>query len=193
MSDERPRPQFGEYASREEQLARIQSPTPEQLNPTPDRGAASAAGVSATPPSPVDPQVLAANRWRFNTVGTVAFIVYGLMEVILNTPSFLNLWILVNDQLTLLGENLGTQFDPYPASAASATAGYALIGFWLGLWVGAALLSWRRIRARKFALWIPFVAGVIANVAAGIVITALVFNDPVIANQIITAVQGAQP
>lgn len=186
MTDDRPRPQFGEYASREEQLARIQTPSTEQLEPTPARDTAPA---SSSVPQGVDPRVVAASRARFNLVGTIVLLVYGFIEVVMNTPTFISLNILINDQLTVLGDSLGTEFDPYQPTSATGTAGIALVALWVALWVGAVLWSWRRVRAQKSAIWIPIVAGAIANIVAGVVITLLVFADPVIASQVIDAVQ----
>lgn len=193
---ERPRPQFGEYASREEQLAHIKTPSPEQLNPTPDTAGAtapaqpapSAANTSATSPQAL--QNVQAARLQFNTVATIAFLVYGLIEVVSTTPSFLNFGVRINEELEAFAKSSGATIDTYAATPATQWAGYALIALWIALWLGAALLSWSRLRARKVSIWVPFLAGVIANLAVGVAIAMLVMSDPVITQQLINAVTG---
>lgn len=186
MTDPRPAPLFGEYASREEQLAHIKSPSPEQLDPSPTKPAAQPA---AAPPM-ADQQALAASRNQFNMVGTIAFLIYGLVEVVLNTPSFLNFALMINDQLAVLAESLGIQIDAFPASNTVTYAGYALAAAWVLIWLGAALWSWSRLRRKKLSMWVPFLAGVSANLIAGIVMTALIFSNSTIANQLVAAVTG---
>lgn len=183
MTDPRPAPQFGEYATREQQLAHIKSPSPEQIEPS----------APVAPASPmVDAQALAASRNQFNTVGTIAFLVYGLIEVVLNAPSFLQLSLSINDQLAQFAESMNVHIDALPASNATAVAGYALIATWVLLWIGAALWSWRRLKAGKLALWVPFAAGVLANLLVGVVMTVLIFRDPTIAAQLIATFGGVQ-
>ncbi|MFM6974843.1 MAG: DUF6264 family protein [Agromyces sp.] len=185
MTDERPRPQFGEYATREEQLARIKAPSPEQLDH--DHAPATPAPEQRQSASLTDAKLLASNRTQFNVVGTIAFLVYGLIEVVITAPTFLDMSVLINAQLAAFAESLNATIDPYPITQAATLAGYGLIAVWVLLWLGAALWSWRRLRGQKFTLWIPFFAGVLANLIAGVVITVLLFNDPTVSAQLMDA------
>lgn len=201
---ERPRPQFGEYATREEQLAHIKEPSPEQINPTPVAAATPAAPAAGSVSADVanematDADLKKLNtlqaaqtaRLQFNLVSTIAFLVYGLIEVVINTPSFLNFGVMINDELSSFAESSGKTIDTYTATAVTQAVGYGLIAFWIVLWVAAALWSWRRLQARKVAIWIPFLAGVIANLTVGVCIAILVAQNPVILHQLVTAVTG---
>lgn len=192
MTDERPRPQFGEYATREEQLAHIKAPTPEQLDPSTADVAPSAAvagPLSLKSPAPADLAALAERRRQFNIFASVAFIAFGLFEVVANVPTFLSMSVLINAQLSAFGSDRGVTIDTYPLTDVSVLAGYALIALWIVLWLASALWSWSRIRRGKNAVWVPILAGVIANLAVGIVVTVLIFDQPNIAQQLIDAVR----
>ncbi len=195
-ADNRPRPQFGEYASREEQLAHIKQPSPEQIDPSPP--AAKQATPASSPDArmlrgaaaPVDPAVVAASRNMFNRVATIAFLAYGLVEIIVTLPNFFDFGVLINQQLETLGQGFGVTFATYLATPITVWAGRGLAALWILIWIGAALWSWSRIRRNKLAIWVPFLAGVVANLLVGVVVAVQIFSDPTLVQQLMDAVRG---
>lgn len=194
-----PLPQFGEFATREEQIAHIASPSPVQLHPelfeagtdAGDREHHSENPVSLHNPE-LDPVVVAKSRNRLNLSVTILLLLYGLFDGVMKVPGFFLLDVLINNYLDLIRTSLGGTIGSYVPGDATAPAGLGLSVLWLVLWVGAALWSWVRLRRERAAFWVPVVAGLVANLALATVMIVLVLQDPVLTQQLGAFLQHIQ-
>ncbi|WP_261164551.1 DUF6264 family protein [Microbacterium sp. Marseille-Q6965] len=171
-----PRPQFGEYASPEEQQRRIQA------NPLPVPTPAPAAG--AEEPAPVVPVAgSGASTGRLiDRVVTVALLVYGLLNVIVTIPQLTDYVTYAENLLGMMGVD-ATLSDPAGGRGWGVAA--ALV---MGLgWLATAALSYLRLRAGRTAFWIPIVGAVVFLGASGLLMTVPLLNDPAVLDAIMRA------
>lgn len=174
--DERPRPQYGEYA-------------PEGWTWTPpvdERAAAAAAEANAaaaaavSPAAPADAQRSGTGRAHpVDRMWTIALLVIGVFGALYNSLAIFQLPTTALESAKLSASMLGidapAEFVPGPAVPTFVLVGIALQ---LVLWFGALLWSRARLRAGRLAWWIPLVAGVAAFIVV-VVVGMLVFaSDP---------------
>ncbi len=174
--DERPRPQYGEYA-------------PEGWTWTPpvdERAAAAAAEANAAAAAAVSPAAPAAAP-RSGTAGahpidrvwTIALLVIGVFGALYNSLALFQLPTTALESAKLSASMLGVDAPAdFVAGPAVPTFIFIGIALQLVLWFGALLWSRARLRAGRLAWWIPLVAGVAAFVVV-VVVGMLVFaSDP---------------
>lgn len=183
MSDvpSRPRPEYGEYATPEEQRAAIKSP---ELNPhyaPPERS--QVPQTERRPDAPVDarqpptgdgtrsePPYL---RHRTDRVVTIALLVLGLYNVIGLVMGRAG----IGDQITSAYRSMGITGD-YATTALTGTVADVIAFVSLALWIAAAGLSgWMMVRGR-LAFWIPLTAGVAAGMVGAVGYLILFLHDP---------------
>ena len=180
-ADERPRPQYGEYATPEEQRARIQQPDmtwlletgqdPDALHGAPAKSAASVAAPAAAVPK----------SGRFaDRVATIALLVYGLVNVVTSIPSMIGYESYASTLLGLLG--VDTQLaDPAAGRPWGVAAALVMaIG-----WLVTAYVSWRSLKAGRVTWWIPLVAGIVFLFVSGTLLMVPIVSDPVVWNAIL--------
>jgi len=125
-ADPRPRPQYGEYATPEEQRARIAQPDATdalQAGVHPETGrSGSGPRVSAAhaPQSPARPSAAApATGWRLaDRVVTIGLLVYGLFNVIFTAPRLFDFAGFANEYLALLGVDASSATSRPPRCGA---------------------------------------------------------------------------
>jgi hypothetical protein len=161
--DERPRPQYGEYA-------------PEgwswQPQSEPRADAAASAPAPPPPPAPPAPAVAAARTNTVDRMVTIALLVLGAFGAWNSATSLQQLPAAI--QTVYSQQGIGT----YAPQEWLPTL--ALIGTVSMLALYAGVLGWSiaRLRAGRIAFWVPVVGGVVALVAT-IVLTGIVFfTDP---------------
>ncbi|MBM7831386.1 hypothetical protein JOE59_002091 [Agromyces cerinus] len=173
--DERPRPQYGEYA-------------PEGWTWTPpvDERAAAADAANAesaaalAPAAPAAPSGAAAARAHpIDRMWTIALLIFGVFGALYNSLALFQLPATALESAKLSASMLGVDgpadFTPGPAVPVFIFIGIALQ---LALWVGALLWSRARMRASRLAWWVPLLAGVAAFIVV-VVVGMLVFtSDP---------------
>lgn len=160
MSDERPRPAFGEYATPEQQQAHIREP----LLPPPAPPQAPA--YSAVPP-------VAAKGPLWDRVLTFALLGFGLVNVLMSAGQFFNYESFMTQYFTTLG--VSSEFASAPRDATYGIiaalvmiAGYALTVF----------LVWRRMKTPKRTWWVAIVGAIITVTASSIVLAFGLMSDP---------------
>jgi hypothetical protein len=182
---QRPRPQFGEYASPEEQRARIQQPdatwaleTGQALD---DPAAAAAPPASVqTPPAAASPRPR-----RVDRIATFALLGYGLFTVLTSIPSLADYSGYVDTLLGVMG--VDAEYS-VPAGAQIWGIAAALV---LGLgWIATAALSWTNLRRGRLTWWIPLTAGVVLNLIAGGLMLVPIMSDPALWNALMAGVTG---
>lgn len=159
--DERPRPQYGEYA-------------PEGWTWQPQSEPRADAAASPPPPAP-PPAPLAVAPARTSTVDrmvTIALLVLGALGAWNSATSLQQLPVAIQTVYTQQGVGTYSPQEWLPTLALVGTVSM------LALYAGVLGWSIARLRAGKLAFWVPIVGGVVALVAM-IVITGIVFfTDP---------------
>lgn len=165
MSDDRPRPQYGEYATPEQQQAAIREPLPQPVvepvhtAPTPP---------SAAPISPVAPAKVPGDR-----VVTLILLGIGLLSVLLIGLPMASFSVMLPE--VLLQAGVPAEYANIERSRLWDVAMCAVyvIGFAV-----TAFFALRRLRAGKLSWWIPIVGAVITGVLFNIVASTAYATDP---------------
>jgi hypothetical protein len=177
--DERPRPQYGEYATPEEQRARIQQPDATwaldngrrvdggQIHPAP-----AAAPTGAPTAAPVPARAMTPARGADRVV-TLALLALGALNVILTAVSYFDLAGLADQAFSMLGipgefTNIESAQLWGPVAAIVLIAGFVL----------TALLAWRNLRAGRISWWIPVVGAIVTYMGVYVCIAIPLFGDP---------------
>jgi hypothetical protein len=183
---ERPRPQYGEYATPEEQRARIKQPDMTRLLETgqdPDalNGAAPADSPSAAAKSTAKLASPSMRRGRFtDRVATIALLVYGLITVVTSIPSMIDYESYVSTVLGLIGVDAELA-DPSAGRPWGIAAALVLaIG-----WLLTAYLSWRSLARERVTWWIPLVAGIVFTFVSSVLLMVPIASDPAVWNAIL--------
>ncbi|QMU97615.1 hypothetical protein FVO59_10590 [Microbacterium esteraromaticum] len=162
------RPQYGEYASPEEQRARAGLPP---LNAEP-----AASVPQLTPAAPVSPAVAAGSTAPARPVGrliTFVLLGFGLVNVLSSIPQFVNMSSTLNESMQLLG--LEGEFTNF---AAARTWGVIAVVVLLAGYATTAWLSFRQLKRNRAAWWIPLVGFVVTMSLVSACISIVMFSDP---------------
>lgn len=190
---DRPRPQYGEYATPEEQRARIRQPDASsalEAGQTPDGAEQASLGVHgaatgghaphsgyAVPPHPggYAPAQAAPSgaRRTGDRIATFALLGYGLFNVVTTLSALLDFPRLAGTYFSLMG---------IPGSFTNVESGMlwsriALVLLVAG-YAATVLVSLRRLRAGKLTWWIPLSAGVVVQLIVGVLLAVPLINDP---------------
>ncbi|MFB8386417.1 DUF6264 family protein [Microbacterium sp. NPDC055910] len=167
--DGRQRPRFGEYASPEEQRARIQQPdvtealsagvVPEASDPEP---------IAAAPGPEPRRSVSPANR-----LATILLLAVGAANVLISLFSYLDLASALENSYELLGidgafTNLAAARQWGLIAAIVLVAGY----------IATFMLSWKRLKAGRVSWWIPIVGGVVTFFIVSLCLMVPLMGDP---------------
>ncbi|GAA3915359.1 DUF6264 family protein [Microbacterium invictum] len=175
----RPAPQYGEYATPEEQRARIQQPDP-ALTSSP--AAAPVEPPYAPHPPHARPTTDAAQPSRAaDRIITFALLAYGLVTVITAVPQMLDFTGFAQTWMEVAG--VDAEFTNHEAGILWGRIG-ALI--FAGGWLATALLSWRSVRRRRLSWWIPLVGAIVTFIAASFCLVVPLLGDPGIAQHFST-------
>lgn len=177
-AEQRPRPQYGEYAP------------PGWKSPVQGEDAASAPAQPAAPVAPPTPEttgpqqpaydwgspkpVRSAGRFRTgDLVASVLLLGVGLAFVL---SAYSAAATDIGPQLLAAYRSLG--FDTEGVTFDFGNSWAIIAGVGTGLWLGAALWTVRRLRARKLAFWVPLAAGAIFFIAQFVILAAVVAASP---------------
>lgn len=185
-ANERPRPAYGEYATPEEQRARITQP---DLTWNLEQGQDPDAAAAATSTSPVvaprstaaaSTMVPAKGRRLADRIATIALLTYGLINVIGSAPAMLDYEQYLGTVLSLMNVT-GQLSDPAAARPWGIAAAFVLI---IG-WLLTAVLSWRSLSRGRLTWWIPLVGGIVFTVIAVILLVVPMASDPALMQAIV--------
>lgn len=179
--DPRPRPQYGEYATPEEQRARIRQPDMTWALETGQAGQAGQAGtaVSTTASVPAPAAAAAAtapanSRPRaIDRIVTFALLAYGLVNVIAAFPSLVDYVAYADTMFEMLGVD-ATLSDPAGGRPWGIAAALVLA---FG-WILTAVLSWANLRRGRLSWWIPLVGGALFTFTSAMLVLIPLMNDP---------------
>jgi hypothetical protein len=171
MSDQRPRPQYGEYATPEEVAALrgvpVEPPSRTVPPASPPAGPRPGAGVAAP-----------ASGWRrIDRPITIALIVFGVINVIQSAPLF------VDFVSTLELAAKSVTYGPVDLASldfgeAARIGGYVLLAISIVLLVAAAGFSYLALSRSRVAFWIPLAAGVLNLVCYVVVLAVVLYSTP---------------
>ncbi|WP_033104847.1 DUF6264 family protein [Microbacterium profundi] len=161
MTDQRP--QYGEYATPDEQR---------RLAGLPPADAVPAAPSIEQPAQPAPaPSIAKARPW--DRIVTIALLAYGLVNVVMTGLSYLDLPTVMNESMRILGvEGEFTNFAQ--GKLWGTTAAILLV---VG-WVITAWLSLRRLRTGKLTWWVPLVGAAATMLIVSICIMIPMMGDP---------------
>ena len=191
---ERPaRPQYGEYATPEEQRARIKQPDASRAledgsradsasrrrSPRRSRSSPRRVGRRRHPARSrsltTDTSDQAVRRRNLDRVVTWMLLGYGLFTVVTQIPSYLDYAGFASSFFSILGVNV-TLTDPAGAQAWGIAAAVVLgVG-----WLLTAVLSWLRMRSGHRGWWVPLVGGIVFTFAAACLMIVPLMNDPAV-------------
>ncbi|MER7796693.1 DUF6264 family protein [Microbacterium sp. NPDC096154] len=160
----RPRPQYGEYATPEEQAARIRQPLP-PLSSAPAPAAPPVATPGVRTPAAMTPGRVV------DRGAAVALLAYGLLSLANAIPAIL-------DPSALL-DLLALDVDPAGLAATRAWGVAAIAVLVLG-WVLTAWLTWRAHRRGWVVFWIPLAGGLVFNAVSGVMMAIGLLADPAV-------------
>ncbi|WP_296192234.1 DUF6264 family protein [uncultured Microbacterium sp.] len=191
----RPAPQYGEYATPEQQRAAIRQPDAtlalesgeKPVAPTRGsaRGAAAAhggsvangartgfgAGVGAGVGA-ADPTGISVGR-LIDRFATIAMLVYGALSVATSIVAYLDLPGYLTRAYALLGVP-GTFTNVESARVWGPVAAVAVaVGFAVTAWVAV-----RWLRRRRITFWVPLLGGLITTAVVSVALLAPIFGDP---------------
>ncbi|MEO6117102.1 MAG: DUF6264 family protein [Pseudolysinimonas sp.] len=183
---ERPRPQYGEYATPEE-VAEARGPLPVEPTDPVSRlaapisgppstraeraGSRATPGLSSAPPPRGDPVAVRHPRQANNMI-TALLIVVGIWNTVTSVPSYLDFGPALTQGLELAG------YGTVSFGAAAHTAGIVLLVISCLLLLAATGVSLQLIRSGRRSIWVPVVAAALYLVASLAVMTAVVANTP---------------
>jgi hypothetical protein len=181
----RPRPQYGEYATPEEQRARIAHPDPHVAQPS------SPSRVDASPTSPfdrvpppdaypvrpgfptADDTMRRARRRRVDRVVTAVMLAYGLLNVVFSIPSYVDLASTAASVMKILGVP-GTFTNVAQANTWGIAAAVVLaVGYLV-----TATVSLLRLRAHRRSWWVPLVGVFVTYAVVYACVLVPLLSDP---------------
>lgn len=181
-ADERPRPAYGEYATPEEQRARISQP---DATDALSKGQA----VVATPPAAAAPAPVVTDAAGASKVPvkqrpvdrtiTVALLAAGLFTIITSIAGLVEFADFADTWMGTVG--IDGEFTNYEQGRLWGTIG--AIVFSAG-WILTAYLSWRRLRRGRLAFWVPIVGAVVSYIALTACLMVPLLGDPAIADYV---------
>jgi hypothetical protein len=178
------RPQYGEYASPEEQRARAGLP------PLNADAAASAPPASAPTPAPAMPPARAdvpstAPARPVGRLVTFVLLGFGLVNVLSSIPQFVNMAATLSESMELLG--LEGEFTNF---AAARTWGIIAVIVLLAGYAATAWLSFRQLKRNRAAWWIPLVGFIVTMSLVSACIAVVMFSDPAFTAGLLTPRAG---
>ena len=169
----RPRPQYGEYATPEEQRARIQQPDATWSLETGQ--APEEAPAPAQPAWPVDtaPAPPVAGTRNIDRAVTLALLAIGAFNVVVTAITYFDFTSMANQAMKILGvpgefTNVAAAQLWGPIAAVVLVAGYLV----------TAALTWRHLRAGWLSWWIPVVGSIVTYIGVYVCIAIPLLGDP---------------
>jgi uncharacterized membrane protein YhaH (DUF805 family) len=203
VADERPRPQYGEYASPDEQLLAGGTAVPAtEAPPTATGRGIAGRGPGATGPFPPPlpgtritgdvkrgdvrsgagrtGALLAPGKRSFDTFMTTFVLSITALVVISSSGG----WVDLPATLIQTYDQLG--YGEFTSIELAATMGTVIAVTQSVLLIAAAVISIVRLRARRSSYWVPLVFGVVSIVVTFILMMIVMMSDPALAAYLAT-------
>lgn len=173
---ERARPEYGEYATPQDQadaIAKALPPISPLLTPA-DRPAAVTPAAPAAPPArPAEPALAPSRpRRRWDLVLSIALLAYGLVTVLGGFVQYSDIPAIINEAYA------AQRIGEFTSIEQAETVGTTIMVANLVLYAITAFVTVRLLRARRLAFYVPLIGGAAAATISVILILTLVVNDP---------------
>ncbi len=168
MTDSRPRPQYGEYATPEEQARALGVSAHEVPHPVSPAPAVVSGGVEGRAPHTAG----GFNRSR-DIAFTVTLLAFGLAWVLLSVPGSADLVGTLNRTYAMQGYS-----GHYGPVALASGIGFAMNVCSIALWGITAAVSIAVIRRHRRAFYIPLLGAVVAGIVVLALTLVAMLNDP---------------
>lgn len=161
--DPRPRPQYGEYATPEQQRAAIRQPD-----------AAPTASVDPPHPPTAPATTVAARPTRMaDRIITVALLAYGLVTVVGAIPQLVDFRAFAKTWMEVAG--VGGEFTN--TAQGALWGGIGAVVFGVG-WLLTAAWAWWSLAKGRVSWWIPLVGAIVTFVIVSVCLVIPIFGDP---------------
>jgi hypothetical protein len=171
-SEQRPRPQYGEYASTEERLAAGGLPL-EPDPPRPETRIDPASLKTTGPTPPPAPGAPIAYPWdRAITTGLLAF---AAISIVTNVRNLIGFSATMREAYEL------SEYGEYTSTALADTIGVAILASQVVIFAIVALVSVARLRAGKRSFFVPLAGAVAAGIIALVLVVIAMAGDPALA------------
>jgi len=171
MSEQRARPQYGEYASPDEQVAAGGY----AVEPEPVAPAAAPAGALA-PPLATTRVVGAPPAQRpWDLALTVALLAFGAYSVVSSIAGLLDFGTTINQIYALSG------YGDYSETDLADAIGIGILVSQSVLFVATVAVTVQRLRARKIAFFVPLIGGAVAGIVIFVLMLVAIVSDPAFA------------
>ena len=184
MSDQLPpRPQYGEYATPEEQRARIRQP---DVTAALETGQAPKSPAAIPTLSKAQPAERAAEpRLRpYDRIITFALLAIGLVDVARSFPALVDYPAYTDTLLGILGDFIGVNLE-MSDPAAGRPWGIAAALVLAGGWAITALLSWWSLRRGRLTWWIPVVGAIVFVTLSSLLAMIPLLSDPAVRDALV--------
>jgi hypothetical protein len=161
MTEQRPRPQYGEYATPQAQAEAMGLPSPAHAVPRVPQ-----------PVQDVRPVDAGHRRQQTNLIVTVTLLALGLVNIGMSIGSYGNLGATIQTVYDRLG------YGTYTSGALAASLGVVAIVVSVVVWLATAAVSALLIRKHKVSWWVPLAGATLQFVAIAIIMTVAVVSDP---------------
>ena len=172
MSDERPRPAYGEYATPEQQAAAIGAPpvVPPVVHPHPT-AALPPYGQAANGQGAITARH-GSRRWDLFL--TSLLLAYGLWSVISGFVQYSNLTTVA--QTFYASQGIGTFASSRPGLATPL--GLVINISDVVVFILVAYIAFRLLKRGKVAFYVPLIGGIVTTIIAAVCLVTFLFTDP---------------
>lgn len=164
MTEPRPRPQYGEYATPQAQAEAMGLPSPAHATPTVPMASTRHQEVRAVEP--------AHRREQTNLIVTVTLLALGLVNIGMSFSSYSQLGVTIQSVYDRLG------YGTYTPGALAASLGVVAIAVSVVVWLATAAVSVLLIRKHRVSWWVPLAGAVLLFVAIAVIMTVAIVSDP---------------
>lgn len=191
----RPAPQYGEYATPEEQAEIIRRSIPRSGDPAqraavsegdaqvlPVAAAASSADPATAPVANAARDAAAAPARRGDRLITILLLAYGLYTVVTTVPQLIDYAGFAETWMTMAGLDAA-----FTATAQGRAWGTTAAVLFAAGWIVTALLSWWAMARGRLSWWIALVGAAVTFILVSLCLSVPLLNDPAVIDGVLRA------
>ncbi|GAB3036931.1 hypothetical protein GCM10027052_14320 [Parafrigoribacterium mesophilum] len=173
MTEQRPRPRYGEYATPQAQAEAMGLPAAAPASPgIPQQLTPPATGHPAPALRNVRSDDVAHRREQTNLIVTVTLLALGLVNIAMSIGSYANLGTTIQSVYDQLG------YGTYTSGALASSLGLVAIAVSVVVWLATAAVSTLLIRKHRISWWLPLVGATLLFITIAVIMTVAVVSDP---------------